>query len=225
MDRRAFHEISYGLYMVASSVNGKLNGQIANTVFQVSNDPPTLAVSLNKLNLTHEFVLISGGFAVSVLSQDTPLSLIGRFGFKSGRDLDKFNGISYGIGQTGMPYLTDNCLVFLEALVKQTVDVYTHTIFIGEVVGAEIVNSGTPMTYAHYHLVKKGNVPKGAPVPVSAEAKTRKYTCRVCGYVYDPEVGDPEAGIPPGTSFDDLPNHWVCPVCGVGKDYFDPEGS
>ena len=93
MNLQALHKFSYGLYVVCSKKDGKVNGQIANTVFQVCSEPPIIAAALNKQNLTNEFVSISKVFTVSILSQDTPLSFIGNFGFKSGRDIDKFEGI------------------------------------------------------------------------------------------------------------------------------------
>jgi len=103
MNTKALHTLSYGLYVIGSRKGERLNGQIANTVIPVSSQPPTISVSINKVNLTHEFIRDSGAFSVSVLSQDTPLSFIGRFGFKSGRDVDKFDGVNYRIGETESP--------------------------------------------------------------------------------------------------------------------------
>ncbi len=148
MDSKALHSISYGLYVITSKDDEKINGQIANTVFQISNDPPTIAISINKKNLTHEFIEKSGLFAVSVLSQETPLSLIGQFGFKSGRDVDKFRGMNYRTTPKGLPYLTENVLASIEAKVIQSVDAGTHSIFVGEITDAEVLRRGDPMTYA-----------------------------------------------------------------------------
>lgn len=105
MNLKALHKLSYGLYVVASRQGDKLNGQIANTVFQVAAEPPTIAVGINKENLTHEFIKSSKIFSASVLSRETPLSFIGHFGFKSGRELDKFAGINYQTGETQAPWL------------------------------------------------------------------------------------------------------------------------
>ncbi|GAG55455.1 unnamed protein product, partial [marine sediment metagenome] len=212
---------------VCSRKGDKLNGQIANTVFQITSEPPTIAVSINKNNLTHEFIKESKVLAVSVLSQDTPLPFIGRFGFKSGRDIDKLEGINYKIGETQAPVITDNTLTYLEARVTQEVDVGTHTIFVGELVGADVLREGEPMTYAYYHQVKRGTTPKTAPSYIEekkeAVTKMAKYRCTVCGYVYDPELGDPDGGIKPGTPFEEIPDDWVCPVCGVAKSEFEKE--
>jgi len=226
MNLKALYKLGYGLYVVCSRKGNKLNGQIANTVFQITSEPPTIAVSINKNNLTHEFIRESRVLAVSVLSQDTPLSFIGRFGFKSGRDMDKFEGINYKIGETQAPVITDNALAYLEARVIQEVDVGTHTIFIGELVGADVLREGEPMTYAYYHLVKRGTTPKTAPSYIAEKKeapKMAKYRCTVCGYIYDPELGDPDGGIKPGTPFEEIPDDWVCPVCGAAKSEFERE--
>lgn len=224
MNLKALHRLGYGLYVVCSRKKDKFNGQIANTVFQVCSEPPVVAVAINKNNLTHEFITESGVFTASILSRDTPLSFIGHFGFKSGREIDKLKGINYKIGETQAPLVTDNTLAYLEAKVMQQVAVVTHTIFIGELIGADILREGEPMTYAYYHQVKRGTTPKTAPSFVEeikeVGAKMTKYECKVCGYVYDPEMGDPESSVSPGTSFDDLPDDWICPVCGAGKDEF-----
>lgn len=163
MNLKALHKIGYGLYVVCSRKGDRLNGQIANTIFQITAEPPTIAVSINKNNLTHEFIRESKVFTVSALSQDTSLSFIGHFGFKSGRDIDKLEGINYKTGKTRAPVVTDNALAYLEVRVIQEVDVGTHTIFIGELVEAEVLKEGEPMTYAYYHQVKRGTTPKTAP--------------------------------------------------------------
>ena len=225
MNLKALYKLGYGLYVVCSKKGDKLNGQIANTVFQITSEPPTIAVSINKNNLTHEFIKESRVLTASVLSQDTPLSFIGHFGFKSGRDIDKFEGINYKIGETQAPVVTDNTLAYLEARVIQELDAGTHTIFLGELVGADVLKEGEPMTYAYYHQVKRGATPKTAPVYVEekkvAVTRAAKYKCSVCGYIYDPEQGDPDGGIKPGTPFEEIPDDWVCPVCGAAKSQFE----
>jgi len=223
---KALCKLGYGLYVVCSRKGNKLDGQIANTVFQITSEPPTVAVSINKNNLTHEFIKESKVLAVSVISQDTPLSFIGHFGFKSGRDIDKLEDISYKTGETQAPVVTDNALAYLEARVIQEVDVGTHTIFIGELVGADVLREDEPMTYAYYHQVKRGTTPKTAPsyVEEKREApKMTKYRCTICSYVYDPELGDPDGGIKPRTPFEEIPDDWVCPVCGAAKSDFERE--
>ena len=225
MNLKALYKLGYGLYVVSSRKGDRLNGQIANTVFQITSEPPTIAVSINKNNLTHEFIRESKVLAASVLSQDTPLSFIGHFGFKSGRDMDKLEGINYKTGETQAPVVTDHTLAYLEAKVIQEVDVGTHTIFIGELVDADVLREGEPMTYAYYHQVKRGTTPKTAPSYIAEEKEAvpqvAKYRCKVCGYIYAPALGDSDGGIKPGTPFEEIPDDWVCPVCGAAKDEFE----
>jgi len=227
MNLKALYSISYGMYVVGSRKGDRLNAQIANTVIQVCSEPPTISVCINKGNLTHEFIKDGGVFTVSVLSRDTPLSFIGHFGFRSGRDEDKLKGMSFKMDETQAPVILDNAVAYLEAEVINQADAGTHTIFIGELVAAEVVREGEPMTYAYYHQVKRGTTAKAAPTYIEEKkeegVKAAKYQCAVCGYVYDPEKGDPESGIAPGTSFEELPEDWVCPVCGASKDEFEKE--
>ncbi|RLF64438.1 MAG: High molecular weight rubredoxin [Thermoplasmata archaeon] len=221
MDTRAFRLVSYGLYIVTSKRGGKLNGQIANTVFQVCAEPPMIAVCINKKNYTHEFIGESRVFAISILSEEAPMNLIGQFGFKSGRDIDKFENVNFKAGKTGAPLVTDFTVGFIEAEVMKSMEVGTHTLFVGKVVEADILEDGEPMTYAYYHKIKGGRSPETAPTYIKEEVnKVDKYVCQICGYVYDPEKGDPDGGIAPGTAFEDIPDDWVCPVCGASKDQF-----
>ena len=232
MDVKALWLCSYGLYVVSSRKGEKLNGQIVNTVFQVTADPPTIVVSINRSNLTHEFISASKVFSASIISTETPMTFIGKWGFKSGRDTDKFQGTEYKTGQTGAPIVLDHSLAFIEAEVVSSLDVGTHTIFVGKVVDCGVLKEGEPMTYAYYHQVKKGKTPPKAATyiapdqlktePTTERKKMIKYRCTVCGYIYDPKAGDPDSGVKPGTPFEDLPDDWVCPVCGVGKDQFEP---
>ena len=236
MDLKALNLCSYGLYILSSKKEDRYNGQIVNTVFQVTAEPPTVAVSVNKENLTHQFISESKVFTASVLSTDTPMTFIGKWGFKSGRDIDKFEDTNYRIGTSGAPIVLDYALAYIEAQVEKSMDVGTHTIFVGRVLDCAVVADGEPMTYAFYHQVKKGRTPKRAAtyqaqqgvddMPVEGTAtmdkKIQKYRCSVCGYVYDPQKGDSDSGIEPGTPFEHLPDDWVCPVCGVGKDRFKP---
>lgn len=236
MDMRALNLCSYGLYIISSKKEDRYNGQIVNTVFQVTAEPPAVAVSVNKDNLTHEFISESRLFTASILSTEAPMTFIGKWGFKSGRDIDKFESTDYKVGSTGAPIVLDYTLGYLEAEVEKSLDVGSHTIFIGRVVDCDVVSDGEPMTYAFYRQVKKGKTPKKAATyqaqhdvgdrPKAGKAimdkKIQKYRCTVCGYIYDPKKGDSDGGIEPGTPFEDLPEDWACPVCGVGKEKFEP---
>lgn len=160
----ALRKISYGVYIVSSKKNdGSFNGQIANTVFQVTSEPAKIAVCINTQNLTHEFISESGVFSVSVLSKDAQMPFIGRFGFKSGRDTDKFKDVKQAAGPTGAPVVTENSIAWLDAKVVSNANVGTHTLFVGEVVGGEVLSEAEPMTYEYYHIVKGGKSPKSAP--------------------------------------------------------------
>ncbi len=224
MDPFALYKISYGLYIVSSHKGDLLNGQIANTVSQVTAEPAQVSIALNKLNLTHDYVKESGVFSASVLSQNAAMSLIGTFGFKSGRDINKFEGSEYKIGETGAPILLESSVAFLEARVVSELDVGTHTIFVGEVIDARKLNDHEPLTYAYYHQIKGGKSPKNAPTYIKEEESTEssgeKYRCKTCGYIYDPAVGDPDNGIAPGTPFSELPDDWKCPICSAAKSEF-----
>ncbi|MFH0769308.1 MAG: flavin reductase [Chloroflexota bacterium] len=224
MNLKALYKLGYGMYVIGSGMGDKLNGQIANTVFQITSDPPTIAVSINKSNLTHQLIKENKVFTASVLCQDTPLSFIGLFGFKSGRDINKLEGIDYKIGETDAPVIIENTVSYIEAKVLKEIDVGSHTIFIGNIVAADVLNEKPCMSYDYYHQVKRGSTPKTAPSYIAEKvegANGTKYRCTVCGYIYDPDSGDPDNGINPGTSFTDLPNDWVCPVCGVSKSAFE----
>lgn len=170
MNTKALHKLSYGLYVVTSKKDDLLNGQIANAVIQVTSEPPTIAASINRSNLTWEYIKSSRVFAVSVLCEDTPMVFIGRFGFRSGRDVNKFEGIDYRIGITGAPIVLENAVAFMEVRVTQEIDVGTHTIFVGELIDADVVSDKTCLTYEHYHQIKGGKTPKAAATYI-AEAK------------------------------------------------------
>lgn len=227
MNRNALYKITYGLYVVCSREKEKVNGQIVNSLFQVSAKPPTVAISINKNNLTHEYIVSSKSFTVSVLSEDTPMKFIGIFGFKCGRDFDKLKGVSCRIGKTKIPIIIENSIAYFEAELIDKIDAGTHTIFIGRVIDGDFLSDKKPMTYDFYRLVKGGLSPKNAPTFIEKNNKTNsevekmdKYECKVCGWVYDPDKGDPDNGVDPGTKFEDLPDNWVCPVCGASKSDF-----
>jgi flavin reductase (DIM6/NTAB) family NADH-FMN oxidoreductase RutF/rubredoxin len=229
MNMKAVQKLCYGVYIISSKKEDKLNGQIANTAFQITSEPATIAISINKQNLTHEYIEASRVFTVSILSKEAPMTFIGNFGFKSGRDTDKFKDIQYRKGITGAPIVLDHTVGFMECEVLSSTDVGTHTIFIGKVVECDVVSDVEPMTYAYYHQVKGGKSPKTAPTYVKEETEIKKtepsgkYVCKVCGYVYDPAKGDPDGGIPPGTPFEALHDTWTCPICNAPKSDFEKE--
>lgn len=225
----ALFKISYGLYIVSAGDNLKKNGFISNSVFQVTAEPPKFAVCCHKDNYTAGFIKKQGLFSISVLSKETDKKLIGTFGYRTGRDINKFDKVEYKTGQNGVPVVIEDTIAVIECKLRQTIDVGTHLIFIGEVVASEIINeSSEPLTYVYYRKVKKGIAPKNAPTYFNKSKLMKdnqtltasKYECSVCGFIYDPEKGDPDSGIKPGTPFEDLPDDWKCPECGAAKEDF-----
>lgn len=238
LDPAALQYLTYGLYVVTAREGERRNGCIINTAVQVALDPCTVTISLSKKNLTTEMISRTGRFAFQVLEKETPLKFIGIFGFRTGRDYEKFSQVRFRDGANGCPVVLEHTLVSVEAEVKQTVDCGSHVLFVAKATASQVLKSGEPLTYAYYHEVKGGKTAKNAPTygvrekadnsRASVQARERKtvmkkYVCTVCGYVYDPEAGDPDNGIRPGTSFEDLPEDWVCPVCGAAKEEFEPQ--
>jgi len=226
MNRAALHKISYGLYVVTSGQDGKFNGQIANSMFQVTSNPATVAISINKQNYTNELIKLSRKFVISILSQATPMTFIGNFGFKSGRDFNKLQNVKIKTGATKVPIVLENTISYIEVELEKELECGTHTIFVGKIVDCDVVSDAEPMTYAYYQNVKGGKSPKTAPTYVKDEASaashtSASYVCSVCGYVYDEAKGDPDNGIASGTKFEDLPQTWTCPVCGADKSKFE----
>ncbi|MBW1650262.1 MAG: flavin reductase [Deltaproteobacteria bacterium] len=221
MDARTLHKISYGVYIITSEKNNKINGQIANTVMQAAAEPMLIAICINKQNLTHEYIMHSKKFAISILSQDVPMELIGTFGFKSGRDINKFENIKYKTDINRLPVILEHTVGYLSAEIENTMDAATHTMFIGKIVDAETFNNNIPLTYADYHTFKNGKSPKTAPTYIKEDIKhtAGSYKCSVCGYIYNPEKGD---GTNPPMPFEDLPKDWKCHVCGEPKSVFKP---
>ncbi len=220
-------KLTYGLYIVASKIGNRYNGQIINTAVQVTAQPPQVAVVVNKKNFTWECIRASRVFTISILSQSTPMEFISLFGFRSGRDIDKFERIKFRLTPRETPVVIENTVGYLECEVVQEFDVGTHSIFIGKVIDAETISDDQPMTYSSYHNVKHGLTHQNAPTFHPREDRQdtgvgKRYKCTICGYIYDPAVGDPEQHIKPGTAFEDLPDDWVCPICGATKDKFVP---
>lgn len=221
IDFNALFKVSYGLYIVCSGSREYGNGYISNTVFQVTSDPPRFATCCNKDNHTAELIKASGVFSVSVLRQDAGAGIIGTFGYRSGKDTDKLEGMEVRYGETGVPVVLNDSIAILEFRVKETVDVGTHLMFIGELIQAEILDDLLePLTYLYYRLVKKGAAPKNAPTYIdkaklekpAPEGGLLKYECPACGYIYD-EAKE-------GIKFDELPGEWTCPVCGEERSDF-----
>lgn len=239
MNIEAYFKVSYGLYIISSGNQGKKSGYIANTAFQVTAEPARFAISCSNNNFTKDIIRQSKAFALSVLNKNVEQPLIDLFGYSSTSQKDKFLKTAYFDGKTGIPIVTEGCIAWFECELEQEIVLDTHTIFIGKVISEELLHEDAePLTYSYYREVKKGIAPKNAPTYINKEllkekkkeqpatdkpGKMKKYRCLVCGHIYDPEEGDPDTGIPPGTAFEDLPNDWYCPVCGAGKEDFEED--
>lgn len=156
-------DLSYGLYVMTSLYNDQMNGQIVNSVNQVTSEPVRIAVTVNKKNLTHDFVQESKLFGISILDETTPMPFFELFGFTSGRDVDKLSQVSHRKGVTGCPVVHENALSFVEAVVFKEIDLGSHTIFIGNAVNSEVLGSGNSLTYKYYEDEMNGNLPPKAP--------------------------------------------------------------
>lgn len=205
----AMYKLSCGLFVVATSVDGKHNGCIVNTVLQVTYKPLQCIVVVDKNNLTHEMLLKSGSFSVSTLAQgaDKEVSV---FGYSSGRETDKFSQVEYTLDENGNPLLKENTVAVLSAKVLSTVDVGSHTMFVASIDMAEITDhEREPLTYAYYRANRKK---PEAPAAKPTHGSTAIYMCTVCKYEYK----DEEHEIP----FDQLPDDYRCPVCKKDKSVF-----
>lgn len=220
MDTRAFHKMSYGLYIISTRFENKDYGCIVNTLTQLTSTPAQMSVTVNKKNCTADMINKSGYFTATPLTIDAPMTLIGTFGFKSGLTCNKFEGLELERDANQIAYLTQNTNAVFSLKVSNTVDVGTHNIYIGEVLDAKPLSDGESMTYAYYHTVKGGKTPPKASSYIDPKAQTDvsvkesevapkekvQYVCSVCGYIYD---GDP------------LPDDFICPVCGQPASVFE----
>jgi ferric-chelate reductase [NAD(P)H] len=163
LDKKACWNISYGLYIVSTNGTEKKSGLIVNTVFQVTSEPVQLVVSISKNNFTHDQILSNGFFGISILEQEAPMPFIGTWGFKSSRDIDKFKDANFILGKHNTPLVSDYAVSVMELKLKKTIDVGTHTMFIGEMVFSKNIKESKLLTYEFYQKEKKGKAPKNAP--------------------------------------------------------------
>jgi flavin reductase (DIM6/NTAB) family NADH-FMN oxidoreductase RutF len=163
MDFKTLFKVSYGMYLVSSRKGDKINAQLSNTVVQISPDPATMLISISKKNYTHEMISESGVFTISIISELCEMKQIGPFGFRTGRDYDKFKDCAYEPGKNGAPFVRENMCGYIECEVLRSVDSDSHTIFIGKVTEAELLNPDlVPMTYDFYRKELHGKLSKNA---------------------------------------------------------------
>lgn len=213
MDKIVFNDISYGMYVVTTNYKDKKVGCFINTLTQITSNNPIISVSLNKDNYTNEAIRNTKKFAVSILSIDTNKDVISKFGYFSSRDIDKFENIRYEI-VNNLPVVIDNICSYIICEVIDVIDAETHDIFLARVIDTKKISDKEPMTYKYYHEVLKGKAPKKAPTYIEEDSSNSvKYRCIICGHIYDEENE--------GIKFEDLPDDWKCPICGVSKDKFE----
>ena len=210
INKDVFRDISYGMYLV-STKDEKNVGCIINTLIQITSENPIIAISLNKNNETNRVITNTNKFAVSVLSEDIDQEIIKTFGYSSSRDINKFENIEYE-KINNLPVIVKNVSSYLICDVINKIDCNTHDLFIGQVKETVKVSNNSPMTYKYYHEVRKGTSPKNAPTFQEVKHEDA-YRCTICGYIYD--------NAKEKVRFEDLPDDWKCPTCGVGKDMFE----
>ena len=199
VEPNAMFKLSYGLFVLTARDGSRDNGCIINTVTQLTDSPKRISIAVNKQNLTHDMVLKTGVFNVSILSENAPFAIFKHYGFQSGREVDKFAGVpALARAQNGVYYLPDSTNAFLSGKVTQTIDLGTHTLFIADVTEARVLSDVPSMTYAYYFENVK-------PKPAALQKQTG-WVCRICGYVYEGE---------------ELPPDFICPLCKHGAEDFE----
>ena len=196
IDSKAMFKLSYGLFVLTAREGSRDNGCIINTAGQLTSTPNRIQIAVNKQNFTPDMILRTGIFNVSVLSREATFWVFRHYGFQSGRDVDKFAGLSEDRTANGLRYVEGCTNAVLSGQVISTVDLGTHTLFIADVTEAMVLGSEPSMTYQYYFDHVK-------PKP---EPKKTGWVCKICGYVYEGE---------------ELPADFVCPVCKHGAEDFE----
>ena len=202
IDFTAMFKISYGLFVLTARDEGRDNGCIINTASQMTESPLLISVTVNKANLTGEMILKSGELALSVLSVSAPFSIFERFGFHSGRDVDKFDGAAFDVRTaSGIRYLPEHTNCVIAAKVVQSHDFGSHTLFIAEVTQAVILSGEPSATYQYYfdHIKPKPQKP-------SVSDTKKGFICKICGFIYEGDT---------------LPDDYICPLCKHGAKDFE----
>ena len=214
----ALTKLSYVMYILTSMDNDRPVGCTINTSTQITATPTTIMISVNRNNYTNECIKKYGKFALSILSEKSDSTLIGGFGFRSSRDNNKFENVDYEI-KDGLPVIKA-ANAYLICKVIDSLEVHTHTIFIGELIDADIFdNEVSSMTYDYYYNVIKGTTPSNASTANAHKKEDKKeeakqikavYKCKTCGFEYKGDI-----------PFEDLPSDGKCPICGEPKSNFE----
>ena len=192
MDKKTMYKLTYGLFVLTSASEGKDSGCIINTAGQVTSEPNRISITVNKSNFTHDLVRESGKFNISILSEAASFDTFKHFGFQSGRDVDKFADYTEcKRSANGLYYVTAGTNGYISAVIEQSVDLGSHTMFIAAVEDMEVLSDVPSATYAYYQSDIK-------PKPEKVAAGKTVWRCTVCGYVYEGE---------------DIPADFICPLC------------
>lgn len=188
------YKLTYGLFVLTAKEDGKDNGCIINTAIQAASMPNQLSICVNKDNFTHDMILRTGIFTVSVISQDADFELFRNFGFQSGKETEKFASFrAWKRGKNGVIYVTEGINAFISVKVNQCIDLGSHSMFIGEITDMEVLNDSVSVTYEYYleHIKPK-------PQKRNTNDQQTVWRCRICGYEYKGET---------------LPEDFICPLC------------
>ncbi len=199
MNNKVMNRLSYGLFVLTAKDGDKDNGCIINTAMQVTTSPNQIVITVNRDNYTHDMIVKTGEFNISILDESAKFGTFQHFGFQSGRDVDKFAEITFARAENGIAYLTKECGGYISGKVVRTVELSTHTMFIAEVTGGELLSDDPSVTYAYYHANIK---PQAAP-----KEEKKGFICTICGYIYEGDT---------------LPADYVCPICKHGAEDFKP---
>ena len=195
MDNKAMYKLSYGLFVLTAKRGEKENGCITNTAIQVASEPNQIAVAVNKENFTHDMIMETKKCNISVISEAADFELFRHFGFQSGRDTDKFADFSHcERAENGIPYITKGTNAFFSIEVTKTLDLGSHTLFVGTPTAMEVLSEEASATYAYYQSNIK---PRPEAVGKTSDGQT-VWRCKICGYEY---VGE------------ELPEDFICPIC------------
>ena len=201
VDKNSLFKLSYGLYILTAQDGEKDNGCIINTVSQLTDTPSRFMIAVNKQNYTHDMIMKTGKFNISVLTEEVPFKVFQHFGFQSGRDVDKFADAPECVrSANGVYYVPKYANAFVSGNVIETYDYGTHTLFIADVTQAQILSEVPSVTYSYYFEHIK-------PKPAPADENKKGFVCKICGYVYEG---------------DELPADFICPLCKHGADDFEP---
>ena len=204
MDNKALYKLSYGVFLLTTKSDSKVNGCITNTCIQVANSPTRVAIAVLNTNYTCDLIKESGIFTVSLLDDTCTFETIKHFGMQSGRDVDKFEYLDLPKDLNGIPYLGWQTCAVISCKVVEQHELGSHTLFIGEIEDAQQLSDNAPLTYADYQNHVK---PKPAAKPAPSDKKIVGWRCKICSYVYEGS---------------ELPDDFLCPLCGHGKDDFEP---